>query len=61
MSDDDDLPVLTQVLRTGRPGSADPATPIPARTPDALDPRTVPEGPWLAERWTTRAPVGEIA
>lgn len=50
MSDDDDLPVLTQVLRTGRPGAIDPATPVAVRTPDALDPRTVPEGPWLADQ-----------
>ena len=40
--DDDDLPVLTQILRTG---NADPAAPpaprLGERTVDALDPRTV--------------------
>ena len=48
--DDDDLPVLTQILRTGHAqpsGQTSPrAQPV---TADALDPRTVADAPWLSD------------
>ena len=48
--DDDDLPVLTQILRTG---NAHPdAVPLPrpqARSADSLDPRTVADAPWPSD------------
>lgn len=59
--DDDDLPVLTQILRTGVADRTDTRSRARPFAVDALDPRKVADAPWLTDQLDIgHAPTHEI-